>query len=267
VTLTRPIRVSSSRVRVVTTLAALTHLLGCASQGPSPVEAERIERLEQTQAGIAARVEEVAVKASVAVEDMAAVKGELGLAARDVSGLKSTVELVSRKVDQSQRTTINDVWPWLLTGLAVFTVGVLGALRWLRLKIEESSYLTQKPIWEERKRNGSAHVQGAWSAEHASTKEGGGVPRPPVVNAAGAGNDVEMESKVEFPMGRCGLVDFGDTGEGPLHGQGDCRCPTANAPGGLCGPPQAPRTEVHDVVPQRSEFGLGTGEDDSRRAL
>ncbi len=118
----------------------LSILWGCQSLTGTPTSqpAERIDRIEQTQAGIAARVEEIET-------EVTGIKSEVNTQGGDVAALKNEVSITKNK------SIINDVWPWLLTGLGSLMVLVAGCLLLVRMWVRKNSYLRQKPVWERKK--------------------------------------------------------------------------------------------------------------------
>lgn len=126
-TLGSAIRSSSSfthaRRRAAPLLAGVALILGCQSneQRVDPV-AERIDRVEQTQAAMRNSIEALTVSVGDVTTELAAVK---------VTVTKN-----------STRTVTNDVWPWVvMAGLVLATYLIQGSIR-------KHSYAVQKPLYE-----------------------------------------------------------------------------------------------------------------------
>lgn len=131
------------RVGVLTGLTLPLLLAGCQSiqgGGATSRPAEKIDRIEQTQAGIAARVEAMETRVT-------GIESDMRFQAADISAVKGVLDV---KINKS---VVNDVWPWLLSGLAAILLLGGTALLMVRIWIRGNSYLKQKPLYEQRKLN------------------------------------------------------------------------------------------------------------------
>lgn len=117
-------------------------LISCkasAVQSAPPVQAERVDRLEQTQAGIVARVEKVETTVGdIKTQVDAQIKAELG---NIQAGLINTTKTEANNIT-------NDIVPWLRAGVAVIAIGGLVAVVIVFLIVRKYRYTAEKKKWE-----------------------------------------------------------------------------------------------------------------------